>query len=219
MADRKTIKGKSGNRRRIALCLGLLCLIAGVVSCSSPKQKQQSETVTALKVIDGDTIILTDGRKVRYMCVDTPERGEPWNVEATELNRQLVEGETIELRFGKRPTDRYGRTLAMVRVAGINLADTLISAGLAMVYGFSDNADFLPPLIRRQREAIDQRLGIWSQNLTGDENEYIGSMTGYRFHRPNCEAAGKIKLNRIVRYQSKRDAFYDGLSPCGRCKP
>jgi micrococcal nuclease len=204
------------SRQRIGWILPLLAL---VVFCSDSTSDRTSQTARALKVIDGDTIILTDGREVRYMCIDTPERNEPLYEEARQLNHDLVYGKTITLHFGPRATDRYGRTLAMVHVGKLSVAESLITAGLAIVYGFSDNQKFLPPLITKQREAIDKKTGLWAALKEGDEEFYIASTTGFRFHRPQCESAAKIRADRRMQYDSRLAAFYDGLAPCGHCRP
>jgi len=196
-----------------------LVFLALLVSCSDLTSRRQTETVQVLEVIDGDTIILTDGREVRYMCIDTPEIDEPYYEQAGQLNRDLVGGKTVTLHFGKRRTDRYGRTLAVVYQGEISVAESLVTVGLAIVYGFSDNADFLPPLIRKQRQAIDHRIGLWSEPLADDEEYYIASALGFRFHRPDCRSVSQIKHPRRMRYNSKLEAYYDGLSPCNSCRP
>jgi len=196
-----------------------LVLLALCISCADSGKHKQTETVDVLDVVDGDTILLTDGREVRYMGVNTPERGQPFYDEATQLNRDLVYGKSVTLHFGGRRTDRYGRTLAMVYVDGLWVSDSLVAAGLAVVYGFSDNAEFLPPLIATQRIAIDARIGLWSILLEESEAFYIGSLSGYRFHRPNCASVPKIKHDRRIQFDSKHDAYYDGYAPCGRCTP
>lgn len=194
-------------------------LVALAVSCTGPASDRTSETARVLKIIDGDTIVLTDGRDVRYMCVNTPERGEPYYEAARRLNHDLVYGKTITMYFGERAIDRYGRTLAMVYIGELSVAEALITSGLAVVYGFTDNQKFLPPLIIKQREAMEQQLGLWSNLPEGDDEFYLASTVGFRFHRPHCESVSQIRQERRMRYDSQRAAFYDGLSPCGQCRP
>ena len=76
-------------------------------------------------VIDGDTIELSNGEKVRYIGIDAPEerrrRGdrwvydpEPYAEKATRENRKLVEGKKVRLEFDAEKRDKYGRLLAYV---------------------------------------------------------------------------------------------------------
>src|SRR5688500_17033673 len=57
-----------------------------------PTQPSGLETATVAKIVDGDTADLRDGRTVRYIGLNTPEKDQPYYNEAKEANRQLVEG-------------------------------------------------------------------------------------------------------------------------------
>jgi endonuclease YncB( thermonuclease family) len=69
-------------------------------------------------VIDGDTIVMEDGSKVRLLQINAPERGQCGYEEATDRLRELVEGQEVGLekedRFGD--TDMYGRLLRYVHL-------------------------------------------------------------------------------------------------------
>ena len=88
-----------------------------------------------LRVIDGDTIKVDIDRRlydVRYIGVDTPEtkhptKGvQPYGPEASERNRQLVEGRTVQLERDVSETDRYGRLLRYVYVDKVMVNAVLI---------------------------------------------------------------------------------------------
>src|SRR3989344_7629531 len=64
------------------------------------------------RVIDGDTVELFNGLVLRYVGMTAPETGEAFEKEATELNRQLVEGEEIKLEYDNYKSDNFGRILA-----------------------------------------------------------------------------------------------------------
>src|SRR5690606_37504664 len=78
------------------------------------------DLITVREVIDGDTIILENGDKVRYIGIDTPElddnsKGvECYSVEATQENRNLVKDKKVRLYKDTNERDRYGRLLAYV---------------------------------------------------------------------------------------------------------
>ena len=92
-----------------------------------------TDTVTVSKVVDGDTVELSDGRRVRYIGLNTPERDQPYYQEATEANRQLVEGRQVRLEFDQDTFDQYGRTLAYVWVEGQMANLTMLRQGFANV--------------------------------------------------------------------------------------
>ncbi|MBW2014138.1 MAG: thermonuclease family protein [Deltaproteobacteria bacterium] len=71
-------------------------------------------------VNDGDTIVLADGRHVRYIGINSPEidhennKAELFGYEAKKYNKTLVLSKMVRLEFDKETHDRYGRTLAYV---------------------------------------------------------------------------------------------------------
>jgi micrococcal nuclease len=93
----------------------------------------------AVRAIDGDTIEI-DGETIRILNIDTPEiRHAQCDAErrlgevAKSRVRQLLASGAISIRRGDggRMTDKYGRTLAVVDVDGIDLGKQLIAEGLA----------------------------------------------------------------------------------------
>jgi micrococcal nuclease len=120
-------------------------------------------------VTDGDTIdVAIDGEveHVRYIGIDTPESNpdqpqECFGKEASEANRELVEGETVELEFGPELRDRYGRLLAYVRVGGLFVNAELVEQGFARSLTIAPN-DARAPLFRRLEEAAGRAgIGLW----------------------------------------------------------
>ncbi len=90
---------------------------------------------TVSHVYDGDTVMMADGRRVRYLGIDTPETGEPYFDEATNFNKQLVQMQPVILEVcKKKPQDQYGRTLARVIVNGEAAEETLLVMGLGEVF-------------------------------------------------------------------------------------
>jgi len=126
------------------------------------------------RVIDGDTIELASGEKVRYIGVDTPEThrrsGARWvtvhevyGKEAEAFNRQLVEGRDVRLEFDVQPRDKYGRLLAYVYVGDTFVNAELLRQGYAHLLTIPPNvkhADFFQQLVREAREA---ERGLWSR--------------------------------------------------------
>jgi micrococcal nuclease len=96
-----------------------------------PTQPTDLETATVAHVVDGDTIELTDGRRVRYIGINTPERDQPYYQEATEANRQLVDGKDVQLECDQETFDKYGRTLAYIWVEGQMVNLTMLRDGFA----------------------------------------------------------------------------------------
>ena len=177
-------------------------------------------------VYDGDTILLQNGTKVRYLGIDTPEidhengNDEPFSQEARDLNRELVNMKTITLEYDRQTKDRYKRTLAYVFMENGEMVNALmVKSGLAYVVSYKPNLRYRSYLINVQRQAIRERLGIWQNLPVEEKTEYRGNRKSFRFHRKNCPSGRQIPINNRVPFRSMYDAFWDGYSPCHRCLP
>jgi micrococcal nuclease len=133
-----------------------------VADAPNAHEARASDTVSY--VYDGDTIMLADGRRIRYIGVDTPERDEPFYQEATELNRRLVSMKPVQLDVcRKKPQDEYGRTLARVTVDGKAVDDELLSAGLAEVFHDTQCVADCRPNWKLMIEAFRQKRGMFKE--------------------------------------------------------
>jgi micrococcal nuclease len=96
-------------------------------------------------VIDGDTVVLEDGQRVRYLLIDTPEitkdANDCYGAEARDYNNMLVTGRTIEIEYDEECQDRYGRLLAYVSVGELDINSTLLEGGYACILHIPPNGD------------------------------------------------------------------------------
>jgi micrococcal nuclease len=103
-----------------------------------------TEAVVA-RVIDGDTVELASGERIRYLMVNTPEttggKNECYGANAVQFNKDLVEGKTVELSYDDDCTDRFDRTLAYVRVSGQEVNTLMIERGYACLLHIPPNGD------------------------------------------------------------------------------
>lgn len=102
-------------------------------SKSTPSVKE--DTATVIHVVDGDTIKLDDGRTVRLIGVDTPEKGQCGYLEAIKVTAFYVDGIEVSLvksKAGKTADrDKYGRYLRYVRTPSFDVGMELIKKGRA----------------------------------------------------------------------------------------
>lgn len=88
---------------------------------------------TVTRVVDGDTVDVDTGDRIRFIGIDTPERGECGYTQSTANMRAMVEGKVVVLTPGAvDDVDRYGRLLRYVDVDGIDSGLAQIAAGLAI---------------------------------------------------------------------------------------
>ncbi|GEM_PF-4771040 len=119
-------------------------------------------------VIDGDTIILQNREKVRYIGIDAPERGGCWYETAKRYNQRLVAGQTIQLEKDKSNRDRYQRLLRYVYLEKTNPPQRifvnleLIKAGLAQAKEYKPDTKYHHLFSEAEKVARQNKLGLWS---------------------------------------------------------
>ena len=134
---------------------------------ATPAGKETTGEV--VEVTDGDTIevSLPEGvEDVRYIGVDTPEVDPNIGVEcfgkqASELNRELVEGEQVRLVFDAERRDRYDRLLAYVYVGETFVNAELVRRGYARTLTIEPNDTFAERFARLAQEAANAGRGLW----------------------------------------------------------
>jgi micrococcal nuclease len=162
-------------RRRRTLWGGVLAALAilavGYLRRQPPpvERTRQPEVRLCVRAIDGDTLVLDGGERVRLIGVDTPETVDPrrpvqyFGKEASAFTGRLVEGKKVRLEFGQESYDRYGRTLAYIFLEdGTFLNAEIIRQGYGHAYTrfpFRYQADFLA----LERQAREQRRGLWAR--------------------------------------------------------
>ncbi|NQU25479.1 MAG: thermonuclease family protein [Candidatus Nealsonbacteria bacterium] len=158
-------------RPQNTLIVVVLLLIVAVMRWWPPEVEPefqgelQERVYRVQRVIDGDTLVLVNGARIRLIGADTPETyraNEPYGPEATEFTRQFVSGGEVRLQFDGRRKDKYQRFLAHVWVNDEMLAEELIRAGLAEVTDYPYSAAVKQRLKTRQQEAKAAGRRIWS---------------------------------------------------------
>ncbi len=142
----------------------LIVLVSSILSCGWANGTAADEYLVT-KVIDGDTIVLENGEHVRYIGMDTPEKGRPYYGEAKRENERLIKGKKVRLEYDVEKTDRYGRTLAYVYAGDIFVNAELIKNGYAMIYTFPPNVKYAKTFLALQKEARTQKRGLWGGHI------------------------------------------------------
>ena len=150
----------------MAVRAGLVLVLVLAVLAGSADARPTTVTRVA-RVIDGDTIVLTDGARVRLLQIDTPEPGtsECYSRAAgRDLRRMLPVGSVVTLETDPAldQVDRYGRLLRYVHRAGRNLNLALVRDGSATVWFFDgDRGQYASALLTAAQSARHARRGLW----------------------------------------------------------
>lgn len=199
----------------IGLCILLLASTASALDAFHVDQ-----------VIDGDTVVLENKRRLRYIGIDAPEiyhkekRAQPFGYASRDYNRQLINQKKIHLVFDREKTDRYGRLLAYV----FNHKDQCLNQWL-LLKGYATYL-YRPPntlrhqlLLNAQRTAMVEQQGIWAQWNDDAGATYVGSQRSRRFHRAACGFGKRIGPQNRRIFKTRWDAFWQGFAPCRQCMP
>jgi micrococcal nuclease len=119
-----------------------------------------------IEVIDGDTITIAGGDRVRYIGIDTPEvhpQVEAFGLEAWQANRELVEGKAVRLERDVSETDKYGRLLRYVWVDGTMVNAELVRRGLAEAKAYPPDTKYRSYLEQVEAEARRAGRGMWAK--------------------------------------------------------
>lgn len=170
----------------------LMALPAGADSC---RLQGDAQTVQVKKVIDGDTVALTDGRRVRLIGINAPElaheaskgsRGnaaEPLSTQAQQALAKRVIGQPVQLQLGVLAVDHYGRTLGrLFDASGNSIEAALLREG----YGFgvikAPDFRYVACVDESQQLARKQQRGVWREAYfqPRDAQRITRSDTGFR---------------------------------------
>ncbi len=188
----------------VFLCLVFLCCIPddALAECGAAS----GEIFQVVRVSDGDTLKLADGRSVRVLGINAPEithgqkAGQPFGRESRAAAQAFIDASKGKIRLGfEREThDHYGRLLAHVYDSrGRSLASAQLRAGMALQVAVPPNTAQMHCLSGLELAARNKSLGLWrdnywrplpAQSLRGDE-------TGFRFVRGRI---AKVDVNSAV---------------------
>ncbi|MFC4799036.1 thermonuclease family protein [Neobacillus sp. GCM10023253] len=167
---------------------------------AEPKQSQEElakslglELVTVGRVVDGDTIVTSDGRKVRFVGVNTPEsttRHEVYGKEASNYTKSKLEGKQVWLQKDVSSTDRYGRYLRIIWMGvptndmdEAEIRSKMFNADLVL-NGYAEPSTYPPDVkyseffVKFAREAREANKGLWSYGADGTtKGDLDGSST------------------------------------------
>ena len=120
-----------------------------------------------VRVIDGDTVELKNGERLRYNDIDTPETVHPskpvecFGPEASAKNEELVEGKIILVELGNPKKDRYGRLLGYVYVDDLFVNAELVKGGYAQVNSYGNPGSKIDKLLDIEKNAKQKMTGLW----------------------------------------------------------
>jgi endonuclease YncB( thermonuclease family) len=193
-----------------------------LVHASLPKD---AVTATVRNVYDGDTLTLTDERRVRLVGIDTPELKEkqPYAAEAKSYTKEKCDRQQVWLTFAstnvKDREDHYGRLLALVWVKApggyLCVNEGIVAAGYARVYRPTTSTKIpnWSKLLELQSTARQQKRGVWRDFRDVD---VVKTTNGSAYHHQAVKCSHLSHSQRLITLKTSA-AMEMGLHPCRTC--
>lgn len=169
-------KQKASNRAPFVFLTLSFSLLAAIFSPSLYANdctiQQPHETVEVAHIYDGDTVKLSDGRKLRFIGINTPERGrdgkkdEPFYRDARQQLEIIIKANNnkINIIYGHDKQDRYQRLLAHVfTLQQQNITALLLQKGMGYHIVVTPNTRLLNCYQNAEKDAQEHQRGIWAQ--------------------------------------------------------
>lgn len=193
-----------------------------VTTTPSQTPKPSNQLVKVTRVIDGDTIEIEGDQRIRYIGIDTPETVDPrkpvqcFGKEASNKNKELVEGKEVKLEKDISETDKYGRLLRYVYVGDIFINDYLVRQGYAHASSYPPDIKYQDQFNQAQNEARNNNKGLWGSTCdtpttqsTGSNSVTTGSGGSKQPSSSSCLIKGNISSSGERIYHMPNQRFYD----------
>ena len=206
---------------KLSALVGAVVVMIGLLASPAPGMAYQ--WLRTAHVLDGDTLILEDGRHLRFLGINAPEiphkdkPGEMFGYDSKRFAKNIIASKKIRLEFDHERQDRYGRTLGYLFTEdGAFINEEMIRNGWAFYLPARRSLKHHSRLLAAQRLAMDSTLGIW--RVWKEKTEPVaGNKRSKRFHLLSCSFGKKISRANRIDFTEPQSAFYSGYAPCRKC--
>ena len=167
----------------ITVAVGIISLFLITTVLSSTLQLEGPFLVT--KVVDGDTIDIENGDRIRLSGINAPETGECGYDEASDALTELIIGKQVYLEMDETDTGKYGRSLRYIYLDGFSVNGHLVEEGYVKVFD-KYNASTKRYEEYKELEQIAQEFekGVWSCVDPQEGCLYVASKNSNIYHNP-----------------------------------
>lgn len=155
--------GRARKARLPLLFVAIMLIAYAVNTYVSNQTLSQLEETYVTKVVDGDTIVIAGGQRVRLLSIDTRERGENCYSEAKQRLEELVLLKNITLERDRENEDLYDRLLRYIYVNDSMINLQMIEEGLAVAYIYEPNVKYRNDFMQAEQQARSEGGCVWSK--------------------------------------------------------
>jgi endonuclease YncB( thermonuclease family) len=176
-------------------------------------------------VYDGDTLTLSDHRRIRVLYIDTPEVKEkqPFAIEARdELARLCARKDFYCAYQDGEKEDRYGRLLGLLytehpTVPGKFLFINLHMVQLGLAGYYHPGQEAVPcreAFLAVQKEARDHGVGKWGEAADQMREEVVCTRNGKAYHKRSCQHVAHVRHLTAMTVAEAMDSGHSGCRDC-----
>lgn len=176
----RKIKLKNNKQKMYFIGILLLLSLSGVLGVAPNLNQEdnpsnvdlsQMERTQVERVVDGDTIVVAEKRKVRLILINAPEsvhpdkkRNSEYGKRASAYLKDLLEGKTVYLERDVSDTDRYGRLLRYVYLPdGTLINEKIVMDGYANLSTYPPDVKYVHIIQAAEQFARENNLGLWKK--------------------------------------------------------
>lgn len=150
-------------RIRLRIPIAIVVILVAVATLVSHFQQPYTESRIVTRIVDGDTIVVEGGDRVRLLDIDTPEKGQSCYTEAKDRLAELIDGKEVILEKGKEDKDVYGRLLRYIFINDTLINLQMVREGLANLYFYYKDTPYYSYFIEAEQAAKSENLCVWQK--------------------------------------------------------
>lgn len=169
-----------------------------------------------LAILDGDTVDLDNGERVRLSGINAPEKGECGYEDAKLFLENLTLGKEVFLEQEVQNRDSYGRLLRYLSVGDVAVNALLVEKGYVRVFdAYNESIKKYEEFKMIEQEAVAAGVGVWGCVDPQEGCLYVASKNSDVYHVPGCKWAKRIAPENLICFHSEDELA--GYRPAKSC--
>ncbi|MEK6848348.1 MAG: thermonuclease family protein [Nanoarchaeota archaeon] len=147
---------------KIRALLFFISIVLLVTAGYLAEERAKHETGIIKRAVDGDTIEMSNGNKIRLLGVNTPEKNTPFYQEAKNFLKDF-ENKEVDIYWTIENTDKYSRLLRYVFFEEKLLNEEILAKGLGNAYVYKEDK-YTKRLRGAEEKARKRGIGLWERS-------------------------------------------------------